>query len=109
MEWRRSLAADQGVEQLTAPILEAALLQGCASFAPGELAYLALTSKPEDPIQDRRARAPRSSHPGVIAAREIACARLDEFGTLTSGTIIAGAAFGIATSEHFLVTGAVSS
>ncbi|MCD0446289.1 hypothetical protein LO763_21995 [Glycomyces sp. A-F 0318] len=58
------------MDQLTAPTLEAALLKGCASFAPDELAYLALTSKPEGPIRDRLAWVLHTSVPGVIAARE---------------------------------------
>lgn len=61
---------NQGMDQLTAPTLEAALLKACASFAPGELAYLALTSKPELPIRDRLAWVLHASAPGVIAARE---------------------------------------
>ncbi|MFE5011829.1 hypothetical protein ACFRJ3_45880 [Streptomyces sp. NPDC056696] len=40
---------------ITADLLEKALLAAADSCAPGELAYLALTSKPELAIRDRLA------------------------------------------------------
>lgn len=49
-------------------VLEAALEAVAAGFRPGELAYLALTSKPEGAIRDRLAWALYSS--GHCAARE---------------------------------------
>jgi hypothetical protein len=52
-------------EQL-AEWLEAA----AASFAPGELAYLALTSKVERPLQDRLAWLLHTGLPGLVVSRE---------------------------------------
>jgi hypothetical protein len=52
-------------EQL-AECLEAA----AASFAPGELAYLALTSKVERPLQDRLAWCLHTRLPGLVVSRE---------------------------------------
>lgn len=49
-----------------AECLEAA----AASFAPGELAYLALTSKIERPLQDRLAWCLHNRLPGLVVSRE---------------------------------------
>jgi hypothetical protein len=65
-----------------------ALDEVAASYAPGELAYLALTSKPEHAIRDRMAWALHTRLPGCVVAREwnsphgrIDLAVLDESGT----------------------------
>ncbi|MGX1886913.1 hypothetical protein [Streptomyces sp. NPDC055287] len=56
--------------EITPQLLERALQKACSSFAPDELAYLALTSKPEHPIRDRLAWLLHTELPGHIAARE---------------------------------------
>ncbi|MFD7431204.1 hypothetical protein ACFV6Z_29755 [Streptomyces sp. NPDC059818] len=56
--------------EMTPQLLERALKRACSSFAPDELAYLALTSKPEHPIRDRLAWVLHTSLPGHITARE---------------------------------------
>ncbi|MER7954755.1 hypothetical protein [Streptomyces sp. NPDC096030] len=55
---------------LTSDVLKKALHKACSSFAPDELAYLALTSKPELPIRDRLAWVLHRELPGSVAARE---------------------------------------
>ncbi|WP_148081853.1 hypothetical protein [Streptomyces botrytidirepellens] len=56
--------------EITADLLVSALDKVGASFAPGELAYLALTSKPELPIRDRLAWALHTELPHCVVARE---------------------------------------
>jgi hypothetical protein len=46
------------------------LERAAASFAPGELAYLALTSKIERPLQDRLAWSLHAGLPGLVVSRE---------------------------------------
>ncbi|MFZ3497180.1 hypothetical protein ACODT5_28820 [Streptomyces sp. 5.8] len=55
---------------ITSKSLKRALKTACASFAPDELAYLALTSKPESPVRDRLAWTLHTSLPDHVAARE---------------------------------------
>ncbi|MFJ1598605.1 hypothetical protein [Streptomyces sp. NPDC088261] len=55
---------------ITAQLLTRALHKAGESFAPNELAYLALTSKPEHPLRDRMAWVLHTGLPGCIAARE---------------------------------------
>ncbi|TQL19474.1 hypothetical protein FBY37_1394 [Streptomyces sp. SLBN-134] len=56
--------------EVTAQLLTRALHRAGESFAPNELAYLALTSKPEHPVRDRMAWVLHSDLPGCITARE---------------------------------------
>lgn len=56
--------------QPTAGQLAKCLERGAESFAPGELAYLALTSKIERPLQDRLAWSLHTQLPGLVVARE---------------------------------------
>lgn len=58
-------------------MLVAALTKAGESFAPGELAYLALTSKPELPLRDRLAWVLHSELKGCVVAREWHATRAD--------------------------------
>lgn len=55
---------------ITSDLLTDALGAACRSFAPGELAYLALTSKPEHAVRDRMAWVLHTGMPGCVTARE---------------------------------------
>jgi hypothetical protein len=55
---------------ITVDLLETALLAAAGSYASGELAYLALTSKPELAIRDRLSWALQSRLAGHVVARE---------------------------------------
>ncbi|GEO93582.1 hypothetical protein [Kocuria flava] len=56
--------------EITADDLARALEGAASSFAPGELAYLALTSKVELPLRDRLAWSLYTSRPDLVIARE---------------------------------------
>ncbi|MEV5384980.1 hypothetical protein [Streptomyces sp. NPDC052721] len=56
--------------EITAESLTWAIQKAGESFATNELAYLALTSKPEHPVRDRMAWILHNGLPGCIAARE---------------------------------------
>jgi hypothetical protein len=58
------------VDEITTDALVRALEASVRSFAPNELAYLALTSKVELPIRDRLAWSLHTALPGKIVARE---------------------------------------
>ncbi|MHA7191068.1 hypothetical protein ACX80N_12340 [Arthrobacter sp. MDT2-16] len=55
---------------ITAEYLAQALEDAAASFAPGELAYLALTSKVEQPLRDRLAWSLFTKLPDLVVTRE---------------------------------------
>ncbi|MEU6083908.1 hypothetical protein [Streptomyces sp. NPDC047108] len=56
--------------EISAAVLARALTRAGKSFAPDELAYLSLTSKPEHPVRDRMAWVLHTELPGCVAARE---------------------------------------
>lgn len=56
--------------EITAADLARTLKAAASSFAPGELAYLALTSKVELPLRDRLAWGLSTSRPDLVVARE---------------------------------------
>lgn len=56
--------------EITAEYLAQALEDAASSFAPGELAYLALTSKVELPLRDRLAWSLYTQLPDLIVTRE---------------------------------------
>lgn len=56
--------------ELTAGYLAQALEAAASTFAPGELAYLALTSKVELPLRDRLAWSLSTQLPDLVVARE---------------------------------------
>ena len=56
--------------EITAEFLDDSLQASAKSFAAGELAYLALTSKVELPIRDRLAWCLHTSLPNRVVARE---------------------------------------
>ena len=56
--------------RLDAALLVESLENAAESFAPGELAYLALTSKIERPLQDRLAWSLHTQLPDLVVSRE---------------------------------------
>ncbi|GAB3659592.1 hypothetical protein [Streptomyces sparsus] len=56
--------------EISSELLAQTLSRACESFASGELAYLALTSKPEHPIRDRMAWSLYEDLAGCVTARE---------------------------------------
>jgi hypothetical protein len=84
------------VEEITTDVLVQALEAAAHSFAPDELAYLALTSKVELPIRDRLAWVLHTALPGKIVAREwrrTDLAVLDSSGTVPLALIEAKALY----------------
>lgn len=59
-----------GIGMASAGQLAECLERAAESFAPGELAYLALTSKIERPLQNRLAWSLHTQLPGRVVSRE---------------------------------------
>jgi hypothetical protein len=82
--------------EITADLLSEAMEAAARSFAPGELAYLALTSKLQHPIRDRLAWTLHTTLPDRVVAREwrrTDLAVLDASGTVPLALIEAKALY----------------